>query len=119
MCARNQLKGQHLKGQIISLGEIMEACLELGRAPAQSPETSFKVANMSGTAATAILASVQYPFHLDTNVMECFAQNCLFGISFYKRAYCRFVMSIIAVLCILRVIVLTNFWKLRFSNIWV
>ena len=26
-----------VKGQIMSLGEIMESCLELGRAPAQSP----------------------------------------------------------------------------------
>ena len=66
----------------MSLGEIMESCLELGREPAQSPETSFKVATMSGTAnATAILASVQYAFNLDTNVTECIAQNCLLGIS--------------------------------------
>ena len=78
------------QNKIISLGKIMEPCLELGRAPAQSPETSFKVATMSGTAANAILASVQCAFDLNTNVMECI-----------------FILADLQ--CLLGVIVLTNF----------
>ena len=42
-------------------------CLELGRAPAQSPETSFKVATMSGTTATAILTSAQFEYNYEYN----------------------------------------------------